>query len=809
MIYVEVAVNATGALASTFVYSCDDDAVDVGSLLLVPFGTGQAQGIVLGRVSTPPDLNIRPVTSVLERLPVVLPTQVSLARWIAEYYCCPLVDALTLMLPPGLSQRPRTILTRVSAELPANLSEAEALVLGVLDDLREADLVQVRRTLRASGLARQTDNAVRRLVRLGIARREIVVRPARVGVRYEWFVGVATAEGELAAARESLARAPRQRALLERLVAAKSLLPIALLRDEGLGDLGTARVLAKRGFVRLEQREVRRDPLAHRSFPRGELFRLSAHQTRAFESIERALDRGGFAPFLLFGVTGSGKTEVYLRTIAALLARGKRAIVLVPEIALTPQTIQRFAGRFPARVAVLHSRLTDGERFDEWRRIREGDADVVVGSRSAIFAPVPALGAIILDEEHESSYKQDNPPRYHARDVALKLGELMGIPVILGSATPALETFHRARQSPFTRLTLPERVTAGPDQSTGSLPPVEVVDLRTELKEGNHSIFSASLRTAVDSAIRLREQVILFLNRRGDSTFVLCRDCGFVMRCRRCDAPFVYHSDREVLVCHLCDARAAVPRECPDCGGERIRYFGIGTQKLESETKRAFPDARVLRWDRDAARARGAHDELLRAFTNHEADILVGTQMIAKGLDLPRVTLVGIVSADTLLHLPDFRAAERTFQLLTQVSGRAGRGPLGGRVVLQTYSPEHYCIRTASHHDYEAFFRQESDFRQTHGYPPFGELVRLLYLGYGEARVQRGAEQVGAQIRALVRQEALTTVEVIGPAPAFRHKIRGRYRWQIILRGSNLSSFVHRLSLPLGWVVDVDPVSTL
>jgi primosomal protein N' (replication factor Y) len=338
---------------------------------------------------------------------------------------------------------------------------------------------------------------------------------------------------------------------------------------------------------------------------------------------------------------------------------------------------------------------------------------------------------------------------------------------------------------------------------------VEVVDLRAELRAGNKSVFSGRLRDAIELMLSLREQAILFLNRRGDSTFVLCRDCGYVMRCARCDAPFVYHSDVEDLVCHLCEAHVPMPSGCPNCWGTRIRYFGIGTQKLEAETRRAFPSARVLRWDRDAAKARGAHEELLRTFVNHEADILVGTQMIAKGLDLPRVTLVGVISADTSLHLPDFRAVERTFQLLTQVAGRAGRGPLGGKVIVQAYTPEHYCVQAASRHDYEAFFAQEIRFRQEHGYPPYGELARLLYVDYGEGRVKREAEHIASQIRYLLRRDGIDGIDLIGPAPAFRHKLRGRYRWQIVLRGRGLSAFIPRLDLPPGWMVDVDPVSTL
>jgi primosomal protein N' (replication factor Y) len=611
----------------------------------------------------------------------------------------------------------------------------------------------------------------------------------------------------------SLVRATRQRDLLARFVAsgAGTWVSLATLREEGVGSLPVARLLRERGLVELEQREIQRDPLAHRVFPRLPEPRLTTSQERAWHEIETALDQSGCHPYLLHGITGSGKTEIYLRFITALLARGKRAIVLVPEISLTPQTIERFAGRFPGRIAVLHSRLSPGERFDEWRRIRNGVADVVVGSRSAIFAPVQRLGGIVIDEEHEWSYKHERTPRFHARAVALKLAEIAGLPIVLGSATPSIETYYQASRGAMQLLQLPVRVEPAREPSgegTG-LPPVELVDLRAELRAGNRSIFSTRLRDAVEHALGQHQQIILFLNRRGDSTFVMCRDCGHVLRCDRCDAPFVYHSTVEDLVCHLCDARIPAPKGCPFCWGDHIRYFGLGTQKLEAEARRAFPQARVLRWDRDAAAARGAHEQLLRTFTNHEADILVGTQMIAKGLDLPCVTFVGVVSADMSLHLPDFRATERTFQLLTQVAGRAGRGPMGGRVILQTYTPEHFCIRAAQRHDYAAFYEEEIRFRREHGYPPFGDLARLLVVGSGEARIRREAERVAAQIRSLLRRDGIDGIDVIGPAPAFHHKLRGRYRWQVILRGHGLSEFLATVELPPGWALDVDPVSTL
>lgn len=808
--YLEVAVNSPGGLEATYVYAhTADPPVGVGSLVLVPFGSASAQGIVVGTTETPPEVEIRPIIGLLDPSPILNPEQVRLARWIAEHYVAPLFDALALMLPPGAARRPETFLSLApDAPEPRSVSEAEYALLAALRLEKRLDLPRAREVLTEHGQGRRLDQIIRRLVRIGCIRRETTVRPARVGPRRERFARLAAGVEETRPRLDELKRAPRQRATLDRLLRepTDAAVPLALLREEGLGDSGTLSALAEKGLIVVEEREVRRDPLAHRSFPRLPVPFLTDEQAVAWKEIEAALDGARYHPFLLFGITGSGKTEVYLRFIEGLLARGKRAIVLVPEIALTPQTVQRFAGRFPGRVAVLHSKLSAGERFDEWRRVRSGEADVVVGSRSAVFAPVPDLGGIVVDEEHEWSYKSDLAPRYHAREVALKLAEIAGLPIILGSATPDLVTYHRAIRGELTLLPLRRRVDAV--QGAG-LPPVEVVDLRAELRAGNRSIFSIRLRDAIESSLRLREQVILFLNRRGDSTFVLCRDCGHVMVCRRCDAPLVYHSDVEDLVCHLCDAHVRIPRVCPNCSGDRIRYFGIGTQKLETEVRRAFPQARVLRWDRDSASAKGAHEELLRSFVNHEADVLVGTQMIAKGLDLPRVTLVGVISADTSLHLPDFRATERTFQLLTQVAGRAGRGPLGGKVIIQSYSPQHYCVQAARDHDYATFASGETRFRRQHGYPPFGDLARLVHTGYGEARVQREANQIATQIHFLIRRDALDGIDVIGPAPAFRRKIRGRYRWQIVLRGHHLHRVLDQLKPGPEWTIDVDPVSTL
>jgi primosomal protein N' (replication factor Y) len=539
--------------------------------------------------------------------------------------------------------------------------------------------------------------------------------------------------------------------------------------------------------------------------------------------------------FLLHGVTGSGKTEIYLRALAEILAQGKQGLMLVPEIALTPQTIRRFGARFK-RLAVWHSQLSIGERFDIWRKCRDGQVDVLIGSRSALFVPLPNLGLIVLDEEHEPAYKQEETPHYHARATALELARLTRAVVILGSATPDLESYHRARRGEWTLLELPQRIMAHvaavaprtePTQAVIAtlngvkgkqsppsvryleLPPVEIVDLRAELKAGNRSMFSRVLEAEMRRVLAASEQVILFLNRRGTATFILCRDCGHVLKCPRCDNPFTYHGVGDTLVCHHCNRRGRVPNVCPNCKSTRIRYFGIGTEKVEAEVQKMFPEARTLRWDYDVTRGKEAHEKILSAFIRREADILIGTQMIAKGLDLPFVTVVGVISADTALNLPDFRAGERTFQLLTQVAGRAGRSPLGGKVIFQTYNPEHYAIRAAAQHDYAAFYQTEIAFRRAQNYPPFARLIRLIYVSPNERQAQEESARFARVLQQKIARVGLPDVDLIGPAPAFFHRLRGAYRYHLFVRGVNPHALLADLALPLGWRVDVDPVDVL
>ncbi|MBI4200242.1 MAG: primosomal protein N' [Chloroflexi bacterium] len=532
-------------------------------------------------------------------------------------------------------------------------------------------------------------------------------------------------------------------------------------------------------------------------------------QAQALQAVEGAMARGESAALLLQGVTGSGKTEVYLQALAACLGHGRQGIVLVPEISLTPQALRRFQARFPGQVAVLHSRLSQAERLRMWWGIWQGRYPVVVGSRSAVFAPLRRLGLIVLDEEHEWTYKQhDAEPRYHARAVSLRLGEISGAVVLLGSATPDLVTYHHALSGGRWRLfSLPHRL-GGPEEPTPlPLAEVQIVDMRGELREGHRSIFSRVLQQALAETTVRGQQAILFLNRRGAGVVVQCRDCGHAVRCRSCDLPLTYHVMPERLLCHQCNRSSPVPATCPRCRSPRMRSLGLGTQRVVQELQRLLPAVTILRWDRDVAATGTAHEAVLDRFGRGEAQVLVGTQMVAKGLHIPSVTLVGVVLADIGLNLPDFRAGERVFQLLCQVVGRAGRGGEPGRAVIQTYRPQHYAVAVAARQDYLAFYQQELAFRRVQRLPPFSRLIRLVYLHTNAGRCEGEVERLGRTLRHERRAWGLADVDVLGPAPACPARLRGRYRWQLLLRGHDPRLLLDKVRLPQGWVVDVDPVT--
>jgi primosomal protein N' (replication factor Y) len=529
-------------------------------------------------------------------------------------------------------------------------------------------------------------------------------------------------------------------------------------------------------------------------------------------------------------VTGSGKTELYLRAIEETLARGQQAVLLVPEIALTAQTVRRVAARFRGRIAVYHSGLSEGERYDAWRRAREGQAEVIVGARSALFLPLPNPGLIVLDEEHDPSYKNFAAPTYDTRVVAEMMMRRRGGVLIMGSATPDMATFYRAHQGEIRYLHLPNRIMghrtrigeqaeregvatryhdAGADALMIDLPPVEIVDMRDELKRGNTSMFSAALRAALAEVLDRREQAILFLNRRGTATYVFCRDCGYIARCAKCYTPLTHHGYDDRLKCHHCGHEQPTPQTCPKCGSRRIRFFGAGTQQIEDTLNREFPLARTVRWDADTASHPEMHDAILSRFLNREADIMVGTQMIAKGLDLPLVTLVGVVSADTSLGLPDFRAMERTFQLLTQVAGPAGRGVLGGRVILQTYHPDNYAIQAAASHDYAGFYVRELEYRREMGYPPFRRLAKILFQDKSLARVRDDSAAAARLLNEAVERLDLSGTELIGPVPCFFGRVNEIYRWQILVRSPDPLVLLNAVEAAQRWHVEVDPLDTL
>ena len=599
------------------------------------------------------------------------------------------------------------------------------------------------------------------------------MRTGRVHVRTARRVRLLWNRERIAEFEKSNPRAGRQSELLR------------LLLD---GDQDAARLnpsalkaLREKGAVEIYEAELRRTPAALRARQSAPDFQLMPGQRRAVEAITASMDADG-GRFLLYGVTGSGKTEVYIRCIRHALERGRGAIVLVPEIALTPQMVAWFHARFGDNAAVLHSGLSAGEKFDEWRRIRFGEARVVVGARSAIFAPMEDIGVVIVDEEHENTYQSESRPRYDAREIAWRRAAENKAALVLGSATPSIASFMRAmpgvrEENRLTLLELRERVQGRP------LPEVELVDMRGEFELGNHSVFSGRLRAALGRCLERGEQAMLFINRRGHSTFVSCRKCGYVVKCAQCDVSMTYHQAENLLKCHFCGSTMPPPKSCPSCGSAHIRYFGAGTQKVAEEAQRLFPQARIARMDIDTTREKDAHEKILNRFRSGEVNLLIGTQMIAKGLDFPNVTLVGVMAADMMLNLPDYRSCERTFQLITQVAGRAGRAGKPGLAIVQTYDPDHYGVKLAAAQDYRAFYRKESGFRRSALYPPFTQIARVVYSGKDGALVRKAAEADEEKLNAWLDENGhRPDVVQIKAVEAPISLLRGEHRWQLYLK---------------------------
>ncbi|WP_299027361.1 primosomal protein N' [uncultured Thermanaerothrix sp.] len=798
--------------------------VHAGSLVIVPFGERRVYGIVIAESPSFQGRATREIEGVLDERPVVTAAQIELARILSAETLSPLNSVLFAMLPPGLSQQADVRYIWVG---PAEVNEAKATEKALVHLLMRRGPLRGRQ-IDAALPYRDWRTVARRLVRQGFLRAEPVLPPPSVRPKIVRTAQLACSPEEAEAAlphlgRQGSAALARRQAILRFLLKEPWPLEVTWLYAVSGGNLNDLERLAEMGLIHLSETEVWRDPLENIRLEGESIgsMSLTEDQQRAWEIIYQAMhqpERSNAKPILLFGVTGSGKTEIYLQAVAEALAQGRQVIVLVPEIALTPQVVRRFMARFPGKVGVIHSRLSPGERYDTWRRAREGRLAVIIGPRSALFTPFERLGLIIVDECHEPSYYQgETPPYYHAVQAAIEYARLTQSVLVLGSATPEIALFYRAQKEGWPLLRLPLRVRVEHSLKghmskveTAPMPEVKIVDMRQELKAGNRSIFSRILLESLDQITRAGQQAILFLNRLGAATYVFCRECGYVLKCPRCDIPLTLHLEPQGLICHRCNYRRQMPDICPQCGSREFRQYGLGTERVERELLRMFPHLRVLRMDSSTSRTRGALDLILTHFSRHQADVLVGTQMLAKGLDLPLVTLVGVILADVGLSMPDFRAAERTFQLLTQVAGRAGRGPLGGRVILQTFQPDHYAIRFASQHDYEGFYQHELALRRETGYPPFARLVRLEFRHREAEIAAREAEGLAERLRRWLAQSGKPRCELIGPAPCFYARLEGLYRWHIILRGDEPMAFLRAyLSELRDWRVEVDPPSLL
>ena len=808
----------------TFSYSIPD-SLDVapGDVVQVPFGPRTVKGIVF-EVGTPPTVeHTREIMRVADGGPFIPSHGLSLARWVSSHYKSTLFAATATMLPPGGINRLRVWITRPDVQL-------RPLASLWTKEQRAMDIVAEQGTVTRESLGRKLGRGgvdlVDRMVRRGVLEGEYKWEPPTIRAKYRDVVvlAVSARDAKAAAGEFERGRAPRQGQLLNWLLSSDG----RETRTELARRFGQHAVRASldKGLTRLERIRVERDPLedyvVQERFPPE----LTADQSVAVEAIQGALQDSAASPaddsgvgrtFLLYGVTGSGKTEVYMSAADACLRAGKRVLVLVPEIAMTPQTLERFASRFPGKVALQHSGLPAGQRYDQWWRIRRGDYPIVLGSRGAVFAPIEDLGLVVIDEEHEWTYKQhDLSPRYHARAVADRLCRLTGAVLVMGSATPDTGTYRRAQRGRVKLLTLPRRIISGeadqPVDGRDNRAEVRLVDMREEFRASHTEILSRPLIDEMKRSLNSGGRVILFINRRGTASFVQCRECGVIRSCRRCDTSLTFHRSSDPatvdqLVCHYCNYRIQARRNCRECGGRQMRRLSPGTQALMDAVDAYFPRTGAIRWDSDSARTAKDHARIVDEFENGEARVLVGTQMVAKGLDIPSVTLVGVVSADTGLAIPDYRAGERAFQVLAQVAGRAGRGPQGGKVIIQTFQPEHYAIRAAAAQDYGQFYDAEIRMRQRFANPPFTRMIRLTCLSYDREFAHASALTKVDYLKTERANRGLTDNVVTGPTPAFPLRVRDLYRWHVTIKGPRPERLLDASPVGEGWVVDVDPVS--
>lgn len=814
-----------------------EEIVKPGVRVLASFHRSLEEGVVVERINET-DLSsdqIKNISECLDDEPTYSEDLLTLTKWMADYYLSSWGSALFCAVPsavrnqklqvvqlcpdykPPIGKIQKQIVTVLEAEGPLSpnqLAQKAGLspsnLRTKINTLREKSVIDLIVTHKPKATTKTT-----KVASLTLPTEEITAEIQKLTSGEDGYGGTKNEHGKHKGHVADIKHAK----ILQILIEEGEPVTTSELTKQTKTSLSLLQTLERRGFITIESVAVVRNPLSSQHVVPSKPHDLNPAQLEAFTEINKGLQSDNISKqtYLLHGVTGSGKTEVYMRAIAQILDSGKSVIVLVPEISLTPQTASRFLGRFGKRVAVLHSRLSDGERFDQWYRVHKGDADIVIGPRSAVFAPVRNLGLLIIDEEHSDSYKSDTSPRYHAREVAKKRAEIASCPLLLGSATPSLESFYNAKNGTYRLLSLPARV------MDRKMPDVHIVDMRNELKTGNRSIFSERLKFAIAKRLLIQQQIILFLNRRGHSSYVFCRTCGYAERCENCSISLTFHFETKTLVCHHCGHKREINTLCPECDSPAINYFGrkgFGTESVEREVQKLYPDANVKRFDADSTAKKNAHEQILTAFENREIDILIGTQMVAKGLDFPNVTLVGVIVADTALNLPDFRASEQTFSLLTQVAGRSGRAETAGEVIIQTYMPDHYCISAAQEHAYIDFYEKEVESRSPLQYPPFSHMARLLLRGKDENDVIDAAHNISNHLE-ILQADNFPDVKILGPAPAPLSKIDGKFRWHFMLRSKhvdNISQLLQSLiaDLPpeiksnaIECIMDIDPTNAL
>lgn len=822
--FADVSINFA-QIDKSYHYLVPEDISEVlqpGCLVAVPFGKQVVQGVVLNLLDESDVEGLLPIQAVLSEDTVLTETQMSLAKWMAKTWYAPLGACINLMIPVGFSRRADIVVT-LTAQDAYDQSAFKPLQKRLLNLLKDRGPLRGRQLDHAFGKI-EWRGSLEALRKAELVRTGNVLPPPGIAPKTLRTAALSLSSADIQVlTTDQLGKTDttqqRRKKVLDLLAEEAFPIDFSWIYAETGANYADLKLLAEAGFLHFNETEVWRDPLEEIQVKPDVIPSLTADQEKVWQEIQLSLGQADQKAYLLHGVTGSGKTEIYLRAAAEMLAQGRQVLMMVPEIAMTPQTVRRFMARFPNQVGLYHSKLSDGERYDTWRRARSGDLKLIVGSRSALFVPMPKLGMIAIDEcDHDSYDETERDPFYHAVETAEALAEMSGANLILGSATPRITQYFNARRGEIKLLSLPNRILAhrGASEQPGKadellaleLPKVNVVDMRAELRAGNSSVLSKMLRDKLALTLQAGQQAILFLNRRGKATYVFCRECGHTLRCPRDNQPLVYHGARQGLICHLCGYTRQMPQKCPECGSTQIRQLGLGTERLEEVVQKEFPEARLLRWDADTTRHKGEHDLILSHFSAHRADVLIGTQMLAKGLDLPLVTLVGIVLAEVGLNLPDYRAAERSFQVLTQVAGRAGRSPLGGQVVLQTYQPENYVIQAASRHDFQSFYRQELELRKALKYPPYSRLILLEYRHSVESKAQSQAQTMADLLRAEIYAREMRQTDFIGPVPAYYRKVGGQFRWQIILRGPNPQPLLD--SLPLrGWQVQIDPSDLL